>query len=531
MSFWKTVLAKPTLWIATGGAIGVVATASVLNHAGITAARAGSPSQASPISNISTESMAALRDLDNSFANLVDYVEPAVVHIRVQTKGGVDQLGRRTGVMGGEGSGVIIRPDGWILTNDHVVGGMDKVTVVLNDGREFPGTVRRANDEQNDVAVVKIDATNLPTARLGDSSKVRTGQFAIAIGSPFGLENSVTIGHISALGRRSEVMDGQFGGRAYSNMIQTDAPINPGNSGGPLINIDGEVIGVNTSILGGNSMFGSAGNVGIGFAIPSNQARLIAEMLIEKGKVVRSYMGVSPENLKEYERKDLGIEGGAILRDVPSDGPAAAAGIKKDDVVVKIGSYEVKDQQDLRNSMFRYAPGETVAVEVVRDKQHKTFEVKLANVPKQQIAQAMPQQQDGGEGPQSMDPREFFKQFDLPNGPQGGDDNGDVPPLREGKAKLGVQVGELNADARKSFNIPSSAAGVVVMTVQPGSVADKLGMKPGDVIESFDGKKLSSPQDLVTAIGSVNWGETKQIRFGRYAKGAQTMIDRPVTFK
>ena len=529
MKFWKHVLSKPGLWIAAGAAIGVIATASVLNRVGISSAQADPVEQAKPIGNISTESMAALRDLDASFASLVDFVEPAVVHIRVQSKGGVDQFGRRTGNVGGEGSGVIIRPDGWILTNDHVVGGMDKVTVVLNDGRDFPGTVRRANDEQNDIAVVKIDAANLPTARLGDSSKVKAGQFAIAIGSPFGLENSVTIGHISALGRMSQVQDQMGGGRAYSNMIQTDAPINPGNSGGPLINIDGEVIGVNTSILGGSSMFGQGGNVGIGFAIPSNQARLIAEMLIEKGKVIRAYMGVQPENLKEFEKKDLGVEGGAILRDVPSEGPAAAAGIKKDDIVVRIGTYKIQDQQDLRNAMFRFAPGESVPVEVVRNKETKTVTVKLADVPKQATAKV--QQNDGENGPQGLDPREFFKQFDGPGMPEIPEDNGDVPPVREGKAKLGVQVAEITADARKEFSIPAATTGVVVLSVQPGSVAQKMGLKAGDVIESFDGKKLSKPEDLVSAMSTVNWGDTKSFKFSRFGKNSQATQESSFTFK
>lgn len=523
MSFWKNVLGRPGLWIAAGAAIGVVGTAAILNKAGIATAHAEPGVVAAPVGNITTESMATLRELDSAFASLVEFVEPAVVHIRVERNSNSGQMGARMGKVGGEGSGVIIRSDGWILTNDHVVGGMDKVTVVLNDGREFEGTVRRANDIQNDIAVVKIDAKDLPTARLGDSSKVRAGQFAVAVGSPFGLENSVTIGHISGLGRESQVMDQQFGGRAYSNMIQTDAPINPGNSGGPLINIEGEVIGINTSILGAGSMFGQGGNVGIGFAIPSNQARLIAETLIENGKLVRAYMGVSPDNLKPFERKELGIEGGAILREVPSDGPAASAGLKKDDVVVKIGSYKISDQQDLRNSMFRYGPGESVTVEAIRNGEPVKVNVKLIAIPQQQAAQAPSRVPERG-----VTPEDLFKQFRFPGEE---DESEAVPPIREGKARLGVQVGELNAETRKQFSIPASAKGVVVVTVQPGSVAAKLGLAPGDVIEAFESKSIHTPDELIAAIDKVKWGETKQMRFTRYSKGTTATQDAPVTFR
>src|SRR5436305_7849869 len=196
--------------------------------------------------------MTMLRAHDNSFASLAQYIEPSVVHITSEGTHDSDILGRRVGEVKGVGTGVVFRKDGWIITNDHVVAGFDTVKVVLADGREFPGTVRRAPD--NDIAVVKINANNLVPAQFGDSGRMRVGQFAMAVGSPFGLDETVTIGHVSAMNRSDQVIPDErapLGYRAYSDLIQTDAPINMGNSGGPLINVDGQVIGINSAIYSG----------------------------------------------------------------------------------------------------------------------------------------------------------------------------------------------------------------------------------------------------------------------------------------
>lgn len=532
MRTWKSVLAKPALWISCGIVIGGVAVASILNwKVGVPSVFAGGQVQASPVASISTESMSALRSMNDSFASLVEFVSPSMVSIRGENTG-KNANGVRMGPQSGEGSGVIFRPDGWIITNDHVVADFDKVTVVLNDGREFPGKVTRANDLQNDIAVVKIEAKDLPAARFGDSGKVRPGQFAIAIGAPFGLENSVTVGHVSALGRASAVQD-----RGYSNMIQTDAAINPGNSGGALVNIEGEVIGINTSIIaGGASPFGATGgNVGIGFAIPASQARLIADMLIEKGKIIRGYLGLVPEDLKKYEKAEMKVESGAIVRSVQNDGPAAAAGIKEKDVIVRVGNMPIRDQQDVRNAMLVNAPGTTVKVELIRNGERKTLDVKVKEFPKELVANTMPS------NPKSQDaPFEFFDRGkDFGFGPDELDklrermEKSSPKPetKREGRVRLGVGVEKVTPELQKQFSIPSGEGGVVIKNIEDGSVAERLGLKIGDVIQEFDGKSITDPESLIKALEGVKWGESRSIKVTRFGEGSRSTIQRTVTFE
>jgi len=472
------------------------------------------------------EPIDSLRALDQAFTNIVDYVSPAVVHIKTMSNSGTDEEGRRVGMVSGQGSGVLFRPDGWIITNDHVVNGFEKVTVVLNDGRELQGTVRKANDPTIDIAVVKVEGDQFPTARLANSNNIRVGQHAIAIGSPFGFENSVTVGHISGLGRSNAVTDMVQGTRSYSDLLQTDAPINPGNSGGPLTNIDGEVVGINTSIYSG-----TGGNMGIGFAIPSNQARLIAEMLIEKGKIVRGYLGVLPENLKAFEKKKLNREKGAILREVPSDGPGAAAGLKANDIVTRVGDVDVETHVDLRNAMLKYGPGTSVDVSYVRNGLARTAKIKVAEPPN--LVARAPQSEST---PDDLIPRrlrEFFGNPDssAPKPFDSAPEGKDVPPLREGKARLGVSVGSIGDAERKQFHIPAGATGVVVKSVEPDSVADQLGMKPGDVIQTLGAKTIKTPEELTQAMADVKWGDTRQIKISRYSESGRMEQDRPVTFK
>jgi len=545
MKFLKTAAAKPFVWIALGSVLGATALGFVIAQSPRAQANAEA-NRPSLISSITTENMATLRNLDETSPHVGEAVEPAVVHIRTSRDGGRDGEGNRIGRVGGEGSGFLIRPDGWIITNDHVVSNAKTVTVILSDGREFEGTVRRANDPQQDLAVVKIDGKGeqFPTVRMADSSSVRPGQYAIAVGSPFGLENSVTIGHVSALGRNNMIMDPMFGNRGYSNLIQTDAAINPGNSGGPLLNIEGEVIGVNSSIVGSTSMLGQAGNVGIGFAIPSNQARLISEILIEKGKLVRGYMGLAPEDLKPFEKKKFNVSSGAILRDVPSDGPAAAAGLKEGDIITKIGSYDIKNQLDLRNTMFLIAPGTSTAVTFLRNGESKTVNVKITELPADMRPRAA---QDRGVEPkvdvfglpEGKEFDEFRKQFEenfksMPKvGPRQEGDKEVKPnrPERTGPVRLGVGLNPIDDALRTQFNIPTSASGVVITTIEPGSVAAEAGFEPGDVISEFDGKKIGRPEDLVEALKSVEWGQTKQVTVSRYGKGSVRTESRPISFR
>ncbi|HWA84339.1 MAG TPA: trypsin-like peptidase domain-containing protein [Fimbriimonadaceae bacterium] len=533
MSTKPSIFRGPALWtLLAGVAIGAGSMYSTFSGHGGSLALAQNEVPVRQISLTNGESMAALKALDNGFATLAEYASPAVVLIKSESKGTPGLNGMTSMPRGGEGSGVIFRPNGYIVTNDHVVGGFDKVTVVLKDGREFPGKVTRA--EQSDIAVVKIDADNLPTLPFADSSKVRPGEFAMAIGAPFGLENTVTIGHVSALNRQNAIRDPMTGlDRFYPELIQTDASINMGNSGGPLINVDGQVIGINSSIVSPNG-----NGIGLGFAISSNQARLLAETLIEKGKVTRAFLGLVPMDLKDYQKSQMHVDSGALVQEVSSDSPAAMAGIKANDVIVRIGTIPVSDQIDLRNAMLKYAPGTNVEVEIIRDGQHKTVKVTLKEQPKE-VAQAAPQTGNGdgngrtfqfGPDGQMPDVKDFLKQF----GDLGGGNSGDGPvqtPHSGDHATLGVQIHDIDSNLRKQFAIPSGATGAVVASVVPGSMADKLGMKPGDVIQAIGDKEIKTAQDVKDAMADVHVGDTKRVSYVRFGENSTFKEERDVTFR
>lgn len=512
--------------LAAGAILGAAATASILGGYAVGRAHAQKQNFSTrAIGNVSAENLAMMRNLDSSFAGLAEYIAPSVVTIQVSGGSGSDVFGRRMGSVQGEGSGVIIRSDGWILTNDHVAGGFDKVTVVLNDGRKFQGTVRRS--EQSDLAVVKIDAKDLPTVQFADSNRVRPGQFAIAVGAPFGLESSVTIGHVSALSRQTSIGDNRMGQRDYPDLIQTDASINMGNSGGPLLDIEGRVIGINTAIYSG-----TGGSVGIGFAIPANQARLTADALIEKGKVVRGYLGVAPENIKEFQKKELGVSEGAYIGafgDSSVASPARVAGIKEGDVITRIGGLAVTNQADLRNAMLRYSPGETVAVEFVRAKQRKTVNVKLIDPPKATARRVAPNSNGGGSPEEPLESPDGFQFPDFGDlMPKSGDGQAEskVPPVREGKARLGVNIGPIDETQRKQFHIPADVQGVVVAAVEPGSVAEKIGLKTGDVLQRIGSVDIRSMDDVTKAMADVKWGDTRTVKYARF--GANMKFDQTV---
>jgi len=451
--------------------------------------------------------------MDTTFADISETASKAVVHIRA---GGAPQaMGMRAD--GGQGSGFIYRPDGWIVTNHHVVSGFEKVTVILNDGRELEGKVYPANDGQLDLAMVKVDAKDLPTLSMGDSNSVRPGQFAIAVGSPFGLENTVTIGHVSAINREGEVADARFGPRGYTGMIQTDASINPGNSGGPLINIDGQVIGVNTTIF---STSGS--NAGIGFSIPANVVKVVADKLIETGKFDRGFVGVELVDLKPYQRQELGVTGGALIaRDPMPASPGAAAGFKKDDIITAINGTKIINQLDLRVALYRHSPGETVDVSFLRDGQTKTAKVKLAK-PEPVVAQNQTQPRTGRQIPEDL-LEQFRRGFPENPGPDFFPPNADERAPMAGTPKLGVSVQDLDGNARSQYKIPADTKGVVVMMVSPGSFADKYGLKAGDVIQAINGVTMNSVVNLRDAMSKVKWGEKIAVKYLRIGESAKTV--------
>ncbi len=522
------------LTLGAGFGLGAVCMAGVLSGR----VPAISLAQASPQIGVAKATLATggvdglpeLRSLDASFRTLARVVGPAVVDIKAGHGGGEGQVA----VSEGEGSGFLVSGDGWIITNDHVVEGAKTVTVTLKDGRTFEGKVTPSNDDTSDVAIVKIESKNLPFLGFADSSTVEPGEFAMAVGAPFGLENSVTIGHVSALGRNTNI-SAQGKARGYSDLIQTDAAINVGNSGGPLVNVDGQVIGMNTAIYSP-----TGGSNGIGFAIPSNQVRLISNLLMSKGKLTRSMIGVGPEAVKEYERTGLLKDGGARIARLSEEGAAKAAGLKENDVIVKIGDRPIRSEMDLRNAMLAFAPNATVGVSYVRDNALRTTKVTL----KTYVAQTMetaprPNARRGYGG--GMSPFEQFRNFRGFGIPDGGDDanpfSDDARPAkpevrRVGEpAHLGVNIADVDESVRGQFGLPKDVSGAVIVSVERGSIASSLGLKAGDVVESVGGKTVSGGQELQDAMKNVKWGDRVKIRTVHYADGARSETTRDVLFK
>jgi serine protease Do len=350
------------------------------------------------------------------------------------------------------GSGVIVRPDGIILTNNHVVAGADDVKVYLSDKRELPAKVI-GTDPRTDIAVLKIDATGLPALTLGNSSKIEVGDIVFAIGDPFGVGETVTMGIVSAKGRSG------FGIEHYENFIQTDAAINPGNSGGALINTRGQVIGVNTAIISG-----SGGSNGIGFAIPIDMARHVMNQILEHGKVIRGYLGVVIQQVTPAIAKAFGLPQaeGALVADVTPGSPAAKAGLEKGDVIVKLNGQPVSDFNDFSLRIAETPPGSVVHLEVFRNAKKLDVAVTLAEFP-EKTQQASSTEEKGG-------------------------------PMQ------GVEVETLNADIANQLGLPPSTFGVVVSAVAPDSPAADAGLRRGDVIQEVNHRRVSNVADYESAL-------------------------------
>ncbi|MGH9715583.1 MAG: DegQ family serine endoprotease [Candidatus Acidiferrales bacterium] len=363
------------------------------------------------------------------------------------------------------GSGVILAPDGIILTNDHVVDGASDIKVMLYDKREFIAKVI-GTDKVSDLAVLKIDATGLPVLPIGDSSKLQVGDIVFAIGEPLGLQGSATMGIISATGR------GTQGIEDIGNFIQTDASINPGNSGGALINLHGDLVGINTAIAlapGG----GSEGNIGIGFAIPIDYARSIMDQILAHGKVTRGYLGVEINDLTPALAKQFSFSGngGALIEDVESGTPAAKAGIKRGDIITAVNGQHVASANELTLKISGMPPAATVKLSVWRN--GKTLEIPVSL----------------GTRPENL-------------GQNNNNNNNGHGQQGPGVMK-GVQVENITPAIASQLNLPSGTSGVVVDSVDPSSDAAAAGIQQGDVIQEVDRKPVNNVQEYQQALSSA----------------------------
>jgi serine protease Do len=432
-----------------------------------------------------------------SFAPVVKAVSPSVVTISTTQKGQRLQMRGnplmedpfwapffggprgggprefRTPDRQGVGSGVIISKDGYILTNNHVIDGADEVQVGLSNGdtKEYTAKVV-GKDPKSDIAVLKIDAQDLPAITFGDSDQIQVGDLVLALGNPFGVGQTVTMGMVSALGRANLGLD-------YEDFIQTDAAINPGNSGGALVDAHGRLIGINTAIISR-----SGGNQGIGFAVPVNLARNVMESLVEHGRVVRGFLGVNiqPVNQDLARAFKLKEARGALVAQVSPDSPAAAAGIKDGDVILKFAGKEVRDSRHLKLMVSQTLPDTKVPVELMRDGKTEKLNVTLKELP--------------GE------PRLARSGRDA---------------VRDNERLTGVIVSDIDASTRRQMNLPRNVQGALVTRVEPDSAAAKAGLREGEVILEIGHEKVENATDAVRLAERV---EGDQILLRVWSEGS-----------
>ncbi|MBV9748071.1 MAG: trypsin-like peptidase domain-containing protein [Acetobacteraceae bacterium] len=448
-----------------GYALGHASLADPASTAQAPAANAPAPIQPAPVAH-------PLPD----FANLAAQVRPAVVSVTSDIR--PDEEGAPPGMESGHvearGSGFIIRPDGTIVTNNHVVRGATKVSVTLDDGTTLTAKVV-GRDARTDLAVLKVNAGHtLPFIQLGDSAKVRPGEWVVAVGNPFGLGGTVTAGIVSALGR-------DIGEGPYDQFIQVDAPINRGNSGGPLITQDGKVVGVNTAILSP-----TGGSVGIGFAIPSDLVHNVVDQLLTAGHVTRGFLGVEAQPVTEGLAPALHLktDEGALVASVSPDSPASKVGLQPGDVVRSVNGATVKTPGDLARDVAAIQPGKTATLDVLHDGTSKNVSVQLASLPGDQTTGPQPEQDASSQQP-----------------------------------KIGVALAPLGPELRDQLNLPANARGAVIAEVQPGSPADQAGLQQGDLVVGVGPDAVSSPEQAVRDIhGALSHGTAVALRIVRDGK-------------
>ncbi len=428
--------------------------------------------------------------LGEEFAAVAERVSPAVVHLSTQRVVERERPGRRREPerpspfpfpmpdeprrQEGLGSGVIVRPDGFILTNYHLVANTSNVRVLLTDGREFEAETVGI-DQETDIAVLKIDADDLPTVTLGKDDDIRVGQYVLAIGSPFGLARSVTGGIVSATGRD------RVGITEFENFIQTDAAINPGNSGGPLVNMHGRVIGISTAIF---SRTGA--HAGIGFAVPADMASAIMEQIIERGYVTRGWLGVSIQDMTAELAEAIGAEktDGALVAQVIEGTPAKQAGLKEGDLIVAVDGEEVQDSMGLRNRIAQFAPGTEITLTLVREGQERTLTATL------------------GERPSPGRP----------------------VAAAEAPA-FGFEVDEITDELRERYEIDVDR-GVVVTSVDENTNAWRAGLRPGTVVTQVNRRPVRSVQDFKDRLDTMDEGENLLLLI-RFRGASSYMLIKP----
>lgn len=455
--------------------------------------------------------------LNGAFAKVVDAVAPAVVSVTTEKKwsersqqlnhpffeffgmpeqqpGQPEAQGPKRNIPLGGGSGFIVNKAGYVFTNAHVVDGADIVKVSLFNKRSYIAKVVGV-DKKTDVAVLKITpkGEDLTVAVFGDSKKLTIGEWVLAIGNPFALQNTVTSGIVSAKGRRD-----QMAGDSYQDFIQTDAAVNPGNSGGPLVNLKGEVIGINSSIY-----TRTGGYMGVSFAIPISMAMKVAEDLIYEGKVTRGYLGIGIDNVSENLAEAMGLQGtqGCLVREVIKNGPAAKGGLKEGDIILKVAGNAVQDASDLRNMVADLRPGDKYDFEVLRDGKRSTIGLKIGSKPDDGVVA------DDDSGP-TTEPEEEGGSFYS--------------------KKLGIHFAALDKDARAKYGIPQDQQGLVVTSVSDGSSAAENGMVDGFVLSAFKRQsdasfvKSEDPKKLLNVLKTLKPGE--KIAFKVFYKGRTDFI-------
>ncbi len=458
-----------------------------------TATAAGTATVTPALPPPSREQVESARSVSRTFAQVAEQISPSVVSIRVQKKQKVRMMRRgfpfghefqlpfggpfggpddddesgeeQSGpVQRGAGSGVVIDEKGYILTNNHVVGGVDEIKVQFADGKEMTGKIV-GTDPRSDLAVISVDTKNykVKAAPLGDSEKLLVGEWVMAIGNPFGLDHTVTVGVISAKGR-SGIADRRVS--YYQDFLQTDASINPGNSGGPLVNLNGEIVGINTAILG------PGGNIGIGFAVPSDMARPVAKELISTGKVRRPYLGISMQEFPPEMAKAMGgPEKGALVQGLTSGAPADKAGVRRGDIIVKVDTKVVQSSRDVQRQVLTHHVGDNVALELWRDGKTLTLSAKTAELP-------------GEEGQAGNTPSEEGQ---------------------SGKVKHGLNLQTLTPQMADRFGLRTDK-GVLITGVKPSTPAAEVGIQRGDIILEVDRRPVRSVEEVNKALSTEHAG-------------------------